>query len=76
MSGRSAQFSSEQQSGPSGALPSVSGLVVEYVPATDETRVRFPADALSFFGFFAFYDAGAPPLPLGGSRNGFKRHLA
>ena len=31
----------------------VSGLVVEYVPATDETRVRFPADALEIFCPFA-----------------------
>lgn len=33
---------------------SVGGLVVEYVPATDETRVRFPADATISFLFSSF----------------------
>ena len=33
----------------------ISGLVVEYIVAIDVTRVRFPADALTFF-FIDFTD--------------------
>lgn len=35
----------------------VSGLVVEYLPATEETRFRLPADALSLFGFFFVFSS-------------------
>ena len=46
---------------------SISGLVVEYIVAIDVTRVRFPADALFRYCFYA---------PRPGSEAGASRHNA
>ncbi len=49
--------------GSKAAHPSrVSGLVVEYLPATEETRFRLPADAHSLFGFFLLFSSQEVPL--------------
>ena len=41
-------------------ITSIVGLVVEFVVAIDEARVRFTDDALFFFFLFSFFLAGSP----------------
>ena len=50
---------------------SISGLVVEYIVAIDVTRVRFPADALFRYPFYApNSDLGLRRAPLCTTPNG------